>query len=185
MRTHLTGIVILMAGVSTLMLPWSSGAQPAPAEVTKMEIPESIRHEHHEIHLTLVEATKAPGPVGAAAKALARVLDPHFEREEEIALPPLGLVAPLSAGARVSDAVKTQALKMTDALKRELPRMLEEHKTIRAAVDGLRQAAASEKAVRYQQLADQLAHHAQTEEEVMYPTALIVGDLLRARSTAR
>ena len=68
-------------------------------EVLKVtEIPQSIRLEHGAIHSVLVEATKATGAVGAAARALAHVLHPHFVREEEIALPPLGLLGPLSRG---------------------------------------------------------------------------------------
>jgi iron-sulfur cluster repair protein YtfE (RIC family) len=179
------GVLFLIAGVFAMMLPSSTRAQSKANEVTKIEIPESIRHEHHQIHSTLVEATKAPGRVGTAAKTLAQALDPHFKREEEIALPPLGLLAPLSAGASVSDAVRSEALRMADALRRELPGMLEEHKRIRAAVDGLRQAAVAEQAVKFQQLADQLAHHAQTEEEVLYPTAILVGDVIRARQAAK
>lgn len=70
---------------------------------------------------------------------------------------------------------------MTDSLKGELPRMLEEHKGIRAAVKALRAAAAAEQAPKYEKLADQLALHAQTEEEVLYPAAVLVGELLRAR----
>jgi hypothetical protein len=78
-----------------------------------IEIPESIRREHEAIHSALVAATRAPGRVGIAAKALADVLHPHFVREEEIAL------------------------------------------------------------------------HARTEEEVLYPAALLVGDVLRARRPQR
>jgi hypothetical protein len=107
-------------------------------------------------------------------------LHPHFVREEEIALPPLGVLAALAARTSLADGQVSEVLAMTDALRRELPRMLEEHKHIRAAVDGLRQAAKAEQAVKYEQLADQLALHAQTEEEVLYPAAIVVGDLLRA-----
>ncbi len=77
------------------------------------EIPESIRLEHEAIHSALVEATKAAGAVGVAARALAQALHPHFECEEEIAL------------------------------------------------------------------------HAQTEEEVLYPAAVLVGDIVRARIAAK
>jgi Hemerythrin HHE cation binding domain len=70
---------------------------------------------------------------------------------------------------------------MTDALKQELPRMLEEHRQIRAAVDSLKAAARAEGFTRYEQLADQLALHAQTEEEVLYPAAVLVGDIIRTR----
>jgi iron-sulfur cluster repair protein YtfE (RIC family) len=142
-------------------------------------IPKSVQLEHHEIHSTLEAAARAPGRVGIAATALAKVLHPHFIREEEIALPPLGSLAPLAAG--VMPAQTAEILAMTDALKQELPRMLEEHRQIRAAVDSLRAAARAEGSTRYEQLADQLALHAQTEEEVLYPAAVLVGDIIRAR----
>lgn len=147
-----------------------------------LPIPKSVQAEHEAIHSTLVEATKAAGRVGKAAQQLAEVLHPHFVREEQIALPPLGLLARLAAGARLSDAEATEALSMTDALKRELPRMLEEHTRIRAAVDNLRAAAKAERAAKYEELAGDLALHAQTEEEVLYPAAVLVGDLVRARA---
>lgn len=150
-----------------------------------IETPESIQAEHEAIHSELVEATKAPGRTGAAAKALADVLHPHFVREEEIALPPLGLLALLAARTRLSDAQESEALAMTDSLRRELPRMLHEHKQIRAAVEGLRYAAGEERSHRFEQLADQLALHAQTEEEVLYPAAVLVGDLIRAMQKGR
>lgn len=144
-------------------------------------IPKSVQEEHEEIHAALMKATKAPGKTGAAAKELAKVLHPHFQREEEIALPPLGLLRPLSSGGAIAPAEAAEALKMADQLKAELPRMLEEHKSIRAAVAKLRQAAKAEKAAEEEHLAEKLALHAQTEEEVLYPAAVLVGDLLRAR----
>ena len=146
---------------------------------TSVTIPDSVQREHHAIHSTLEGAMKAPGRVGAAARALAEVLHPHFVREEEIALPPLASLAPLAAGVMPTEAA--DILAMTDSLKRELPRMLDEHKRIRAAVDGLRAAARADGSTRYEQLADQLALHAQTEEEVLYPAAVLVGDIIRAR----
>ena len=148
---------------------------------SNIQIPKSIQAEHEAIHSALVEATQAPGRVGTAAKDLAAVLHPHFVREEQIALPPLGLLVPLAAGDQLPETVLSEALAMTDALRSELPRMLEEHKQIRAAVDKLRQAARTEQATKYERLAEQLALHAQTEEEVLYPVAVLVGDILRAR----
>lgn len=145
----------------------------------KAAIPESLRVEHEEIHSALEEATRAPGRVGAAAKDLARVLDPHFERENQIALPPLGLLAPLARGERPAET--TEVLAMTDALKKELPRMLEEHKQIRAGVEKLLAASRAEKTPEFERLAEELAAHAQTEEEVLYPAAILVGEVIRGR----
>jgi len=151
----------------------------AGAQKSVIAIPQSLQTEHSEIHEALVAATRAPGRVGAAAKELAAVLDPHFERENEIALPPLGLLAPLAAGD--TPAGMQEALAMTDALRKELPRMLEEHKRIRAATEKLRTAAREEKASEYERFAEELAAHAQTEEEILYPAAILVGDVIRAR----
>jgi hypothetical protein len=146
-----------------------------------LQIPESVRLEHEAIHSALVAAARAPGRVGAAAKALAEVLHPHFVREEEIALPPLGLLAPLASGETVAAATLSAAAEMTATLRAEMPHMLEEHVRIRAAVGELRLAARSEGATAAEDLADQLALHARTEEEVLYPAAMLVGALIRAR----
>lgn len=153
----------------------------AHMETSTIKIPKSVQTEHDEIHSTLVEATKAPGQVGVAAKELAKVLHPHFVREEQIALPPLGLLAPLSAGEHLPETVVSEALSMTDSLRSELPLMLEEHKAIHAAVEKLRLAARAEHATKYERLAAQLALHAQTEEQVLYPAAILVGDIIRSR----
>ena len=151
--------------------------------VITMTIPESVRTEHRAIHEQLENAMRAPGQIGIAARELGKVLHPHFVREEEIALPPLAALAPLAAGTLPPDT--TSLLRQTDALRHELPRMLEEHVRIRAAVDGLRAAARAESSTTYERLAEQLALHAQTEEEVLYPAAVLVGELIRARLAAR
>ena len=156
-----------------------SRADRADAQKPVIAIPQSLRTEHEEIHKALEAATRAPGRVGAAAKELAAVLDPHFERENQIALPPLGLLAPLAAGE--TPAGLQEGLAMTDALRKELPRMLEEHRRIRAATEKLRAAAREEKASAHETFADTLAAHARTEEEILYPAAILVGDVIRAR----
>lgn len=63
----------------------------------KFEIPEPMKVEHDELHAELVKATKAGGQTGDAAKAVAKVLHPHFVKEE-YAPPPLGLLVKLMLG---------------------------------------------------------------------------------------
>lgn len=167
--------------IAVAALPLAGYAQdPHMSTNAKIEIPAGIKAEHEEIHAELVAATKAPGRVGEAARALAEVLHPHFVREEQIALPPLGLLAALARGE--SSAAMRAVLSLTDSLRQELPRMLEEHKAIHAATVHLGQAAQAEKNEAVAHLADKLALHAQSEEEVFYPAAILVGDLVRARS---
>lgn len=147
---------------------------------TRPEIPESMRIEHEAIHDALVRATGAPGRVGEAARELAAILHPHFVREEQIALPPLGLLGPLARG-EFADAM-LRVLPMTDSLRAELPKMLREHEAIAAAAQRLADVAREEGAAEVEQLAHQLQLHARSEEEIFYPAAVLVGDLVRARS---
>ena len=146
---------------------------------TQIGIPESMRIEHAEIHEELVRATRLSGPIGDAAQSLAAILHPHFVREEEIALPPLGLLAPLARGEMTPEM--REVLPLTDALRGELPRMLEEHTAIRAATSRLGEVARSEGNAEVVHLTENLARHAQSEEELFYPAAVLIGDLVRAR----
>ena len=146
---------------------------------TAIEIPESMRAEHGEIHAALERATQVPGAVGEAARALAKVLHPHFQREEQIALPPLGLLAPLARGER--PRAMRVVLPLTDSLRAELPRMLREHQAIHAATVRLQQVARARRNAPVERLTDELLLHAKNEEEVMYPAALLVGEVVRAQ----
>lgn len=142
-------------------------------------IPESMRREHEEIHEALVRATKLPGRVGDAARELAQLLHPHFVREEEIALPPLGLLAPLSKAPPTAEM--RDVLPMTDALRAELPRMLQEHVAIGAAARRLEEVAREERNDDVEELAQKLQLHAKGEEELFYPAAILVGDVVKGR----
>jgi hypothetical protein len=144
------------------------------------EVPEPMRIEHEAIHARLVRATEVPGRVGEAARELARTLGPHFERENEIALPPLALLEPLAHGS--TDLAMRAVLPMTDALRAELPQMLEEHREIAAAARHLEEVARAEGNAEVESLARTLQLHARSEEQVFYPAAVLVGDLVRART---
>ena len=107
---------------------------------------------------------------------MARLLHPHFVREEEFALPPLGLLERLAregASGEMADV-----LRMTRRLKAELPQMLAEHKQIVGALDKLRAAARAAGRAEVEHFAEALVLHAQAEEQVMYPAAILAGELV-------
>lgn len=135
--------------------------------------PQSIATEHHELHEILGKAAGERGELGIAAQQLEKALAPHFRREEEIATPPLGLLPALASGEPTAEM--RSVLPMTTALESELPQMLREHETIRAAVATFRKAAVDAKRDEYVRFADSLAAHARQEEEILYPAAILVG----------
>jgi hypothetical protein len=140
----------------------------------KFEIPKPLQAEHAELHARLVEATKEPGAVGEAAREVARLLHPHFVAEEDFALPPLALLSALVGGAVMPEMA--EVLPMTRRLKAELPKMLAEHGQIVGALEKLRAAAHAAGRAEYENFADALVLHAQTEEQVLYPAAILVGE---------
>ena len=107
------------------------------------KVPESLKLEHEELHAELARATKAGGKTGEAAKAVAGVLHNHFLKEEEFALPPIGLLAALARGE--VDEEMRDVLVMTERLKAELPEMLREHQAVVAALEQLTAAAEERK----------------------------------------
>lgn len=142
-------------------------------------IPKPLKLEHDELHADLVVATKAGGRTGEAAKAVAKVLHPHFVKEEEYALPPLGLLVELARGTVEPGMI--EVLKMTDRLEAELPTMLNEHRAIVAALNTLVEAAKAEGKLDAARFAEKLKLHAETEEQVSYPTAMLIGRYLKAK----
>jgi hypothetical protein len=59
--------------------------------------------------------------------------------------------------------------------------MLEEHVAIHAATERLGEIARAEGDAVVARLAEKLTLHARSEEELYYPAAVLVGDLVRAR----
>lgn len=148
-----------------------------------LTIPQPLKAEHDALHAELVQATRAGGRTGEAARRVAQVLHPHFLDEEAYALPPLGLLAPLARGDDVS-AAATAAIAMTDRLRTGLPRMLAEHARIVVALEALAEAARAEGRAEYVRFAEKLILHARTEEDVLYPAAILLGERLKAAATA-
>jgi hypothetical protein len=106
-------------------LALAARSTPATTDI-RLEIPETLKMEHLELHAKLVLATQAGGRTGKAAQAVAEALHPHFVKEEEYALPPLALLPRLSRG-KVTPEMR-RVLPLTDRLKAELPQMLRERK---------------------------------------------------------
>ena len=148
-----------------------------------LKTPQSLKVEHEELHAQLAKATKAGGATSEAAKSVAKSLHPHFLKEEEYALPPLGLL-PILAESKTLPKIEA-ALEMTDRLKADLSHMLLEHKQIVIALNPLTDAANLEGKEEVVHFAEKLILHAQTEEEVLYPASILIGEYLKLKAPAK
>jgi hypothetical protein len=135
--------------------------------------------EHEELHAELASAMKAGGRTGEAARAVMHALRPHMAREEELVIPALALLAPLAAGGVTEDMAPL--LPRVTALKEYLPHMLADHRRIVETLRDLMKAAIEEKNQSFARFAQKMILHAQSEEEILYPAAILVGEYLKAK----
>ncbi len=145
----------------------------------EITIPRSLTDEHEELHAGLAGAFRAGGRKAEAARRLLEVLHPHLVKEEEIAMPLLGLLPRLAAGEVTPEMA--ELLGRADRLKEEFPRMLEEHVQIMAALEALAEAARLEGKPGHADFAERLVRHARAEEEILYPAAILAGEQVRHR----
>ena len=141
--------------------------------------PTVLTMEHQGMQEEMARATRAGGRTEEAAWQVTRVLYPHVFREEEFAIPPLLLLPKLARGEVTPDM--ESIIVKTDTLKVEMPRMLQEHKAIIGALQKLLQAATSEQHTGFARFAQKLILHAQMEEELLYPAAILVGEYLKLK----
>lgn len=146
--------------------------------------PSSIHEEHKHLHHQLDEALASGGKTGASAKVVADALLPHFEAEEAYAMPPLGLLESIADGQPLSGKQIDEAIKMADQLRTNYEQMIKEHRQIEAALKTLASAARQEHKPEALAFAEALMLHAQNEEQVLYPTTLLIGKYLKLRQAS-
>lgn len=164
-----TGLAI----ISTAVL------EQGQTQAREQQVPSSVEAEHQELHAQLAKVTQSGGKTAAAAKEIEKLLQPHFVKEEQFALPPLAVLADLANGKM--PAATEEVIRMSERLKRELPTMLAEHKEIVGALQRLQAAAQQEHKPDAVAFAEKLKAHAVQEEEILYPAAILVGDYLKAK----
>jgi hypothetical protein len=136
-----------------------------------------LKLDHDEMRADLDKALKEKGPVGEAARELARVMLPHMAREEKIAFPPLGLLPQLASSD--VDAEMAAVLPMVAEFISGHDTLHAEHQRIGYKLQMLLEAAKREGNVKYTQLAYRGMVHERIEEAVIYPTIYLIGKYIR------
>jgi hypothetical protein len=172
-------IAALPAGASDQACPHSG---PVAGKGVVLAAPQSLNSDHDALHERLKASIDAGGAIGAAAKAVADVLHPHFVREEKLAMPLLGILGKVVAHT-ATEAELAEARKISEEFRAEHPKMLKEHEAIKAALENLKVAAERDKKPEFAAVAEFIKNHAKVEEEVLYPSALLLGLYLEKTET--
>lgn len=145
----------------------------------EFEIPSTIMYEHKILHAGLHKVIRSDGNIGKAAEDVLQIFHEHFDKEEKYVLPQLSLLS-LLAEDKISSEMK-EMIPLTERLKKELPEMLEEHKKISSALSNLIEVAKRENESEAIEFAEDLMRHAKTEEEILYPAAILIGEFLKLK----
>lgn len=146
----------------------------------KPEVPSSIKKEHEYLLDKIHKITLFQDSTGHAAVKLNDLMQHHFNEEEDYVLPPLGLL-PLLASGKLPEQSKAVIL-LCEKLKSQLSHLSAEHQLIKAFMDELKKAATNENHLEIIEFEKELQKHANTEEEVFFPTAILIGEYLKLKS---
>ncbi len=146
--------------------------------------PTSIERAHQELLQLLIVVQRLPGKTGTCAEEVAKCLQPHSDREDECTLPLLGLLQDLAAGT-LTLAEARQGSKVYARLREEYPLMSAEHKELFKLIGQLKTAGMEEGHLTAVRFAKTMERHAQDEEELLYPAALLAGRLASERAEPR
>ena len=144
-----------------------------------LKTPTQLMLMHRALHADINDASRLRGRTGKAAKLVARLIGPHYAKEEEFALPPLGLLPALAAGT--IEPQMAAAVTLAKRLHEQLPDLLAERHAIVAALEELMAAAEAEGHAELVGRAERLMLHEETEEQVSYPTVILIGKYLQLR----
>jgi hypothetical protein len=173
--------------VTVLALSHGAGAGTIPLQNPRephRPVPLPLLLEHAELDASLKAAARQDGDLGAAARAVLELVEPHMKREQALALPPLRLLPRLANREFAGDIADMVAV--TERLRAELPTLRSEHVAIKRALEELWAIAWATGKPEYAFLAQRVNRHLEIDEQVLYPMSLVVGDylaLMRARTS--
>lgn len=145
----------------------------------ELKTPNPLQSQHQALQAEINQAVRLEGRTGEATRLVARLIGRHFAKEEEFALPPLGLLPALAQGT--IEPEMAAAITMAAQLHDELPNLLAEQRTIVAALEELMAVAEAEDHAELVEVAEKLMLHEEIEAQVSYPTAILIAKYLQLR----
>jgi predicted outer membrane protein len=145
----------------------------------KLKVPDALLRGHDEARAEIVRATTEGGRIAEAAWRVAELCLPHFEHEEKSIFPVLALLPYLQRGNLHPDMMDVMPL-ISDFSARQ-DALNDHHQSIMAAIEALLQAAHKEKNREVAEFAYTMRVHEKTEDEVIYPTVLLIGKYLQEK----
>jgi hypothetical protein len=154
--------------------------QARPRTASAADVTAALRFGHDQIRAGFVRVSYERGRVAHEALALARVCLPHFEREEEVLLPVLGVLRGFVCGEFRSEMA---AIRPAIAAFREWRDYLDrQHDAVALALESFLYAAQKARNAEAVEVAYALKAHEWMETEAIYPAAALVAAYANERA---
>ena len=145
----------------------------------KLNVPKALLRGHDEARAELVRATMEGGRIAKAGKRVAELCLPHFEHEEKGVFPVLALLPYLEQGNLRPEMLDVMPLIHNYRAKHDA--INDHHQLIVAAIEYLLKAAHKERNREVAEFAYSLRVHERIEDEVIYPTVVLIGKYLQEK----
>jgi hypothetical protein len=145
----------------------------------KLNVPKALLRGHDEARAELVRVSMEGGRIAKAGKRVAELCLPHFEHEEKGVFPVLALLPYLEQGNLQAEMMDVMPLIHKFRAKHDA--MDDHHQMIVSAIEDLLQAAHKEKNREVAEFAYNLRVHERIEDEVIYPTVVLIGKYLQQK----
>lgn len=143
----------------------------------KPEVPASIKQQHTYLLNLIKLHSQSRDSAGILAGKLVETMDHHFKEEEDFVFPLLG-VLPLLAKGEMPDQVE-KLTEMANRFRSNSGHMIAEHQMIAAQLDELLHISTDPDWAKFR---TELHSHAQLEEEIYFPAAILTGEYLLLKS---
>ena len=149
-----------------------------------LSAPLSLEKEHEEIWRLLIRVQHLSGKTGSIAEKLAKDLKTHIDKEETLALPLMGILKDIADG-RLKNGVAERASLLGSKFEKEYPGMLHGHKELRRILERLKKVGAEEGHLTAVRFAEALEAQSTQEEEVLYPAAILAGQMASKQAKSK
>lgn len=181
-RSNAVGLPAALLAVTLLASCQADGPIPAALrgegndKPLELMIPDSLQKRHEAFRAEFVKATKEGGKVGDAARTIEKLGTDHFAKAKDV-FPSLGVLPVLAEGKVTPEMGAT--IKVAETLRADLPQIRREHRDLVAGLKKLAEVAMEDEETDYVRFAERLILHIQEENEVLYPTVLLIGDYVK------
>lgn len=146
------------------------------ASAATFDTPYGLSAIHQDFLSQLKKVASESGDVGAAARAVVGVLEPHIKLEESVVLPVLSYAVDAAGG---NASLNPELPARSARLKAELPLLLDAESNIFGTLVELYAVADADGRSEIVQLAERMIWHETNDAEILYPAAVLVGDTAR------